>query len=194
MYLRGYSPPPLWAGGEENGVQVQKNLRNTSRGSSQLGDEKWQRVLRDARISLHSRNAGPTGYSRAPRDGALLDQENQYLRWCVGASSLLHSVGTEESNLYPPRSASDADLADENAFARRVDSKSKSGCAAAPKEVIELFRLGRINEALSQGWHQNTPAKLPEAYRKQRTVITGNPQYPQATGKSRKKFVFNIMD
>ena len=129
----------------------------------------------------------------SPRDHALIAggrKEN----FMSSLASLLHSVGTEESNLYPPRSASDADLADENAFARRVDSKSKSGCAAAPKEVIELFRLGRINEALGQGWHQNTPAELPEAYRKQRTVITGNPQYPQATGKSRKKVCFQYYD
>jgi hypothetical protein len=108
-------------------------------------------------------------------------------------ASLLHSIGTEEPDLYPPRRVSDADLADENAFARWIDSKSKSGGVAAPKEVIELLRLGRINEALGQGWHQNTPAELPEAYRKQWTVITGNPQYPQATGKAEKKFVFNAM-
>src|SRR5262249_54350021 len=37
------------------------------------------------------------------------------------------------------------------------------------------------------------PAELPEAYRKQRAVITGNSQYPQSIGKSRKKFVFNTM-
>jgi hypothetical protein len=106
----------------------------------------------------------PAGSLLALRIAALGSRTDDVLS---SLASELHRIGTVEANFDSPRSAPDANLTDENALAGRVDPNPKSGGAAAPQEVIGLLRLGGIDKALGQGWHQESlqriTGSIPEA-------------------------------